>query len=155
MKKIKQSLCAAVTGVLLFSAILAGCSGGGGGETGMTAASAEAQGAENAATASAGGAGSEEEAIVLTAVVKDMSADDPASLAFLEAVSKGVSESYGREIKLELVPISDGTYSESMGLLLQSGVIPDLMYFQGGDYQFAITQGILEDLTPYMMLRPM
>lgn len=37
-----------------------------------------------------------------------------------------------------------------MSLLLQSGEIPDLMYFQGGDYQFAITQGILEDLTQYV-----
>ena len=37
-----------------------------------------------------------------------------------------------------------------MGLLLQSGNIPDLIYFQGGDYQFAMTQKILEDLTPYI-----
>lgn len=90
------------------------------------------------------------EAVTITAVIKDMSADDEVSVNFLDAVSKGVSAQVGREVKIQLAPISEGTYSESMGLLLQSGEIPDLMYFQGGDYQFAITQEILEDLTPYI-----
>lgn len=88
--------------------------------------------------------------VTIKAVIKDMSADDEVSLKFLEAVGQGVSKKLGREVTIELAPISDGTYSESMGLLLQSGEIPDLMYFQGGDYQFAITQQILEDLTPYI-----
>ncbi len=88
--------------------------------------------------------------VTMKAVIKDMSADDEVSVKFLEAVSSGVSKELGREVHIELAPISDGTYSESMSLLLQSGEIPDLMYFQGGDYQFAITQKILEDLTPYV-----
>jgi putative aldouronate transport system substrate-binding protein len=88
--------------------------------------------------------------VTIKAVIKDLSADDEVSVKFLEAVSSGVSKELGREVHIELAPISDGTYSESMGLLLQSGEIPDLMYFQGGDYQFAITQGILEDLNPYV-----
>ena len=91
-----------------------------------------------------------EEAVTISMVMKDMSPDDEVSVKFLEAVSKGVSEQLGKEIKIELEPISEGSYSESMGLLIQSGKIPDLMYFQGGDYQFAITQEILEDLTPYI-----
>ena len=90
------------------------------------------------------------EPVTITAVIKDMSADDPVSVKFLETVGSAVSKQLGREVKIELAPISEGTYSESMGLLIQSGEIPDLMYFQGGDYQFAITQGILEDLTPYI-----
>ncbi len=88
--------------------------------------------------------------ITITAVIKDMSADDEVSVKFLETVSKGVSEQLGKEVMIELAPISEGTYSESMSLLIQSGDIPDLIYFQGGDYQFAITQQILEDLTPYI-----
>lgn len=88
--------------------------------------------------------------VTLTAVIKDMSADDPVSQELLEKVSAGVSELTGQPVQIVLAPISDGTYSESMGLLLQSGEIPDLMYFQGGDYQFAITQGILEDLSSYI-----
>ncbi len=91
-----------------------------------------------------------EDTIVIKAVIKDMSADDPVSLQFLDNVSEKVSTELGKDIKIELVPISDGTYSESMSLYLQSGSIPDLMYFQGSDYQFAITQEILEDLTPYI-----
>lgn len=90
------------------------------------------------------------EPVTITAVIKDMSADDEVSVKFLETVSSAVSEQLGREVHIELAPISEGTYSESMSLLIQSGEIPDLMYFQGGDYQFAITQGILEDLTPYI-----
>jgi putative aldouronate transport system substrate-binding protein len=88
--------------------------------------------------------------VTITAVIKDMSADDEVSVKLLETISKAVSEQLGREVHIELAPISEGTYSESMSLLIQSGVIPDLMYFQGGDYQFAITQEILEDLTPYI-----
>lgn len=88
------------------------------------------------------------EAITIKAVVKDMSPDDEVSTAFLKHVSEGVSKMLGKTVNVELVPISEGTYSESMGLLLQSGEIPDLIYFQGGDYQFAITQQILEDLNP-------
>lgn len=88
--------------------------------------------------------------VTITAVMKDMSPDDEVSVKFLDAVSSAVSKQLQREVHIELVPISEGTYSESMTLLLQSGEIPDLMYFQGGDYQFAITQGILEDLTPYI-----
>lgn len=88
--------------------------------------------------------------VTIKAVIKDMSSDDEVSLKFLETVSSGVSEQLGREVHIELEPISEGNYSESMSLLLQSGKIPDLIYFQGGDYQFAITQGILEDLKPYI-----
>jgi len=88
--------------------------------------------------------------VTITAVIKDMSADDEVSVKFLETVSSAVSKQLGREVHIELAPISEGTYSESMSLLIQSGEIPDLMYFQGGDYQFSITQGILEDLTPYI-----
>ena len=88
--------------------------------------------------------------VTIKAVMKDMSADDEVSVKFLDTVSSGVSKQLGREIHIELAPISEGSYSESMSLLLQSGAIPDLMYFQGSDYQFAVTQGILEDLNSYV-----
>ena len=53
-------------------------------------------------------------------------------------------------VSFEPVELQEGSYSDAMGLMLQSGDIPDFMYFQGGDYPFAITQGILEDFTPYV-----
>ena len=60
----------------------------------------------------------------------------------------------GYDISVQIVEVQSGTYSEKLGLLLQSGTIPDIIYFQGGDYQFAITQKILEDLSPYVNNSP-
>lgn len=88
--------------------------------------------------------------VKISILEKDLNADDESSVRLIEAVSKGVSKQLGREVTIEIVPISEGSYSENMGLLLQGGEIPDLMYFQGGDYQFGVTQQILEDLTPYI-----
>ncbi|MBE9914686.1 extracellular solute-binding protein [Paenibacillus donghaensis] len=85
------------------------------------------------------------EPVTISIVYKDMTADDP----WIKAVEEGM-KAEGKNVKLEFVPVQSGTYSEKLGLLLQSGTIPDLIYFQGGDYQFAITQKILEDLTPYI-----
>ncbi len=135
MKKFLKSKTSMILATALTVSALAGCS----------APKVDEGTAEPAPATEASG-----EQIVIKAVMKDMVADDPVAIKYLEEVSKRVSAELGKDIKIELVPISEGTYSESMGLLLQSGEIPDLMYFQGGDYQFAITQGILEDLTPYI-----
>lgn len=83
--------------------------------------------------------------VTISIVYKDMAEGDP----WLKAVEEGM-KAEGKNVKLELVPVQSGTYAEKLGMLLQSGTIPDLIYFQGGDYQFAITQKILEDLTPYI-----
>ena len=40
-------------------------------------------------------------------------------------------------------------YADALGVMLLSGDIPDLIYFQGGDQKMA-EQGILEDLTPWI-----
>ncbi len=87
--------------------------------------------------------------VTITMAAKDFPAEDANSQKLIKAIEDGLREA-GKPIKLELVAVQSGTYSEKLGLLLQSGNIPDLMYFQGGDHQFAITQGILEDLTPYI-----
>lgn len=98
----------------------------------------------------AGGDGSEaNDPALITIAAKDFPADDPNSQKILNAIEEGLAKQ-GKHVKLELVEVQSGTYSEKLGLLLQTGVIPDLIYFQGGDYQFAITQKILEDLTPYV-----
>ncbi|SCW70804.1 putative aldouronate transport system substrate-binding protein [Paenibacillus tianmuensis] len=83
--------------------------------------------------------------VTITIVDKDLQPDDK----FLKGIEEGM-KAEGKNVKLQLVPVQSGTYSEKLGLLLQSGNIPDLIYFQGGDYQFAVTQKILEDLTPYI-----
>jgi ABC-type glycerol-3-phosphate transport system substrate-binding protein len=89
------------------------------------------------------------EPVTIRLVNKDLSPDDPNALKFVKGIEDGM-KAEGKNIKIEIVPVQSGTYSEKLGLLLQSGNIPDLMYFQGGDYPFAITQKILEDLTPYI-----
>lgn len=146
MKKMLKKFAALSLAGIMTAVALAGCGGPDSGETTNTPVSdASTDGSEEESSSQTGG-----DPVVIRAVMKDMSADDDVSVKFLEQVSAGVSEELGREVSIELVPISDGSYAESVGLLLQSGEIPDLIYFQGGDYQFAVTQEILEDLTPYV-----
>ncbi|UUZ90102.1 extracellular solute-binding protein [Paenibacillus sp. P25] len=87
--------------------------------------------------------------VTITMAAKDFPADDPNTKRLIQAIEDGM-KAEGKNIKLQIAPVQSGTYSEKLGLLLQSGNIPDLIYFQGGDYNFAITQKILEDLTPYV-----
>src|SRR5690606_28802041 len=47
------------------------------------------------------------------------------------------------------LPGGTSAYVEALGIMLLSGDIPDIIYFQGGDQKMA-DQGILEDLTPYI-----
>lgn len=90
------------------------------------------------------------EPVELKIMGKDMPAEDAVTIKLLKTIGEAVSKKLGRTVTLSMVPMQDGTYSETMALALQSGSIPDLMYFQGGDYQFAITQKILENLTSYI-----
>ncbi len=87
--------------------------------------------------------------VTITMAAKDFKTEEPNTARLIQAIEKGMAAE-GTPVKIQLVPVQSGTYSEKLGLLLQSGNIPDLMYFQGGDYQFAITQQILEDLTPFI-----
>jgi len=89
------------------------------------------------------------EPVVLRFVSKDQDPADETVKKFFDEVSKGM-KMRGMDVKVEVVSVQSGTYSEKLGLLLQSGNIPDIIYFQGGDYEFAITQGILEDLSGYV-----
>jgi putative aldouronate transport system substrate-binding protein len=89
--------------------------------------------------------GSSDKPVTITIIDKDLTPDDK----LLKGIEEGM-KAEGKNVKLQIVPVQSGTYSEKLGLQLQSGNIPDLIYFQGGDYQFAVTQKILEDLTPYI-----
>lgn len=93
--------------------------------------------------------GTAENPVVLTMVAKDTPKNDPVVIKYNETIEQAMAKK-GMHIKIDLLEIQEGTYADSVSLLLQSGVIPDIIYFQGGDYQFGVTQGILEDLTPYI-----
>ena len=103
---------------------------------------AENQGATPAPTTSTG-------PVTLSIVAKDFTPDDPNVQKLVKGIEEGM-KAEGKNVKLQITPVQSGTYSEKLGLLLQSGNIPDLIYFQGGDYNFAVNQKILEDLNPYV-----
>lgn len=107
-------------------------------------------GGNNSTNTSAPSATQNSEAVTTVSILaKDFAPDDPNVQKLIKGIEDGM-KAEGKNVKLQITPVQSGTYSEKMGLLLQSGNIPDLIYFQGGDYQFATTQKILEDLTPYI-----
>ena len=85
----------------------------------------------------------------LRLVIKDVSPEDPVYQGWLEKFNAELDVA-GIGAQVELVSMQSGTYSENLALLLNSGDIPDIIYFQGGDEEFALNQNILEDLTPYI-----
>lgn len=149
MRRTWKKAAAVTMTAAMMAMTLAGCGGKEANKSEVTKATEAAEPVQQSASGETQG---EESAspVTITTVIKDMSADDEVSQKFLKTVGDAVSAELGREVTIELAPISEGTYSESMSLLLQSGSIPDLMYFQGSDYQFAITQEILADLRPYI-----
>jgi putative aldouronate transport system substrate-binding protein len=81
--------------------------------------------------------------------MKDENPSNPASVAYFEALEKGLKNDENLNVKFELVEMPQGNYAEKLNLLLLSGDIPDIIYFQGGDQQIA-DQDLLEDLTPHI-----
>ncbi|MCD6123008.1 MAG: extracellular solute-binding protein, partial [Spirochaetales bacterium] len=82
-------------------------------------------------------------------VGKDFSPTDSINIRFLKEVQAGLEEYTGQKVKLELVKVPEGAYKQKLNLMLLSGNIPDLIYFQGGDEAIA-KQGLLVDLRPYV-----
>lgn len=145
----KKRWMAALLSVSLVTGILSGC--------GSAAAEEEpAQAAEQGAAEEAGNAEEESaqeqvqsgEVTTLRIVLKGISMEDERQRIWFENYNEALAEA-GIAAKLEVVEMQSGTYSDNLALMLNSGDIPDIIYFQGGDQAFA-SQGILEDLTPYI-----
>lgn len=81
-------------------------------------------------------------------VMKDVVPSNPADVKFIELLEKGLAEK-NIYTDIEIVEMPAGNYPEKLNLMLLSGEIPDIIYFQGGDKQIA-DQGLLEDLRPYI-----
>ncbi|MBM7582961.1 putative aldouronate transport system substrate-binding protein [Caldicoprobacter guelmensis] len=94
-----------------------------------------------------GNAGSKEP-VKLRIVMKDADPSDPVAVKFFENLEKALAEE-GFNYKFELVQMPAGNYAEKLNLMLLSGNVPDIIYFQGGDKQIA-DQGLLENLLPYV-----
>ena len=91
----------------------------------------------------------EEGKTVIKVVFKDDGPSNPEAVKFYDALEVALKEDKDLDVEFELVEVAQGSYAEKLNLLLYSGEIPDLIYFQGGDEQIA-SQDLLEDLTPYI-----
>lgn len=79
-------------------------------------------------------------------VMKDLLTTNPEDVKHIERIEAALREK-GHDIELEIVDLPSEGYAEKLNLMLLSGDIPDLIYFQGGDEQIA-QQGALQDLNP-------
>jgi len=106
---------------------------------------ADAETAEGGADAAAGG-----DPVTLKIVYKDEGTANPVSVKFFDELEKALLRDANLNVNFELVDVPQGGYAEALNMVLMSGAIPDLIYFQGGGDLQASQQGMLEDLTPYI-----
>lgn len=79
-------------------------------------------------------------------VMKDLLTSNPEDVAHIARIKEGLRAA-GHDIDIEIIDLPSEGYAEKLNLMLLSGDIPDLIYFQGGDEQIA-QQGVLQDLNP-------
>lgn len=86
----------------------------------------------------------------LRLVSKDLLTTNPDDMQEIEAIEAAL-KAQGVDVDIQTIDLPGGTaaYGEALGMMLLSGDIPDIMYFQGGDQKMA-EQGILEDLRPWV-----
>jgi putative aldouronate transport system substrate-binding protein len=86
----------------------------------------------------------------LRLVSKDLLSTNPDDVKEIEAIEAAL-KAQGQDIDIQTIDLPGGTqaYADALGVMLLSGDIPDIMYFQGGDQKMA-EQGILEDLTAHI-----
>ncbi len=84
----------------------------------------------------------------LRLVSKDLLTTNPDDVKEIEAIEAAL-KAQGHDIDIQTIDLPGGTqaYADALGVMLLSGDIPDIIYFQGGDQKMA-EQGILEDLNP-------
>jgi putative aldouronate transport system substrate-binding protein len=87
---------------------------------------------------------------VVRLVSKDLLSTNPDDMREIEAIEAGL-KAKGHDIDIQTVDLPGGTsaYVDALSVMLLSGDIPDIIYFQGGDQKMA-EQGILEDLNPWI-----
>ena len=81
-------------------------------------------------------------------VSKDLLTTNPDDVKEIEAIEAGL-KAQGTDVDIQIVDMPGSGYADALGVMLLSGDIPDIIYFQGGDQKMA-EQGILEDLNPWI-----
>lgn len=84
----------------------------------------------------------------LRLVSKDLLTTNPDDVKEIEAIEAAL-KAQGTDVDIQIVDLPGSSYADALGVMLLSGDIPDIMYFQGGDQKMA-EQGILEDLNPWI-----
>ncbi len=86
----------------------------------------------------------------LRLVSKDLLSTNPDDMKEIESIEAAL-KAQGHDIDIQTIDLPGGTsaYVDALGVMLLSGDIPDIIYFQGGDQKMA-EQGILEDLNPWI-----
>ena len=84
----------------------------------------------------------------LRLVSKDLLTTNPDDVKEIEAIEAAL-KAQGTDVDIQIVDLPGSGYADALGVMLLSGDIPDIMYFQGGDQKMA-EQGILEDLNPWI-----
>ncbi len=92
------------------------------------------------------------QSIPLRIVGKDLLTTNPDDVNHIQRIEDAM-RAQGHDLDLQLVDLPGATYADALGVMLLSGDIPDIIYFQGGDQKMA-DQGILEDLTPWLDKMP-
>lgn len=153
----KKRLIASLLSLTLVTGLLAGCgSGENSGNTGNEGADEGQEVSETTDASKTEGTSGQEaeqgegngEVVTLRVTLKGVSMEDERQRVWFDAYNAALAEA-GIPAKLEVVEMQSGSYQDNLSLMLNSGDIPDIIYFQGGDQVFA-AQGILEDLTPYI-----
>ena len=88
------------------------------------------------------------EPTVVRVVIKDTSESNPLDAAHMTRIEAAMA-AQGNEIDIQLIDLPAGGYADKLNLMLLSGDIPDLIYFQGGDEQIA-NQDLLLDWQPLL-----
>ena len=83
---------------------------------------------------------------------KDLLTTNPEDVKEIEAIEAAL-KAQGTDVDLQIVDLPGGSYADALSVMLLSGDIPDIIYFQGGDQKMA-EQGILEDLNPWIEKYP-
>jgi len=88
------------------------------------------------------------EPVTIRVVAKDLLTTNPEDVAHIARIEAAMA-AQGTDINIEIVDLPSAGYADKLKLMLLSGDVPDLIYFQGGDKLFA-DQGLLEDWRPWL-----
>ncbi|UIJ83221.1 extracellular solute-binding protein [Rhizobium leguminosarum] len=88
------------------------------------------------------------EPIKIRVVSKDFTPSNPDDVKHLQRIEEAL-RAQGSDLDIELVDLPSSGYADKLSVMLLSGDIPDLIYFQGGDAKM-VEQGVLEDLGPML-----